>query len=58
VDGETWRVAKATWPIRRGLKVTFANNGDGKVEALKAALADGPTYQFTVGDVTFSRAKK
>lgn len=55
VNGEIWRVAKATWPIRRGLKVTFADDGDGKVGALKAAVADGPTYRFTVGDVTFRK---
>jgi len=55
VNGEIWRVAKATWPIRRRLKVTFADDGDGKVGALKAAVADGPTYRFTVGDVTFRK---
>lgn len=55
VDGEVWRVGETTWPIRRGLKVTFVGDGQGGIGALRAAIADGPTYRFTIGDVTFRR---
>jgi CubicO group peptidase (beta-lactamase class C family) len=53
--GDAWMVRDGAWPIREGLVVRFRSDAMGKVDALLAAFADGPTYRLNPGPLTFRR---
>jgi CubicO group peptidase (beta-lactamase class C family) len=55
LDGETWRAPETAWPLREGLEVTFLSDGAGAVDRLATPIADGPTYRFNPGAMTFRR---
>ncbi|MPY70139.1 MAG: serine hydrolase [Alphaproteobacteria bacterium] len=56
--GDAWMVRDGAWPIREGLVVRFARDADGRVKALAAAIADGPTYRLNPGPLVFRRAER
>lgn len=53
---DMWMAAETAWPIREGLPVRFARDAEGRVEAMTAAVADGPTYRLNPGPLVFRRA--
>jgi CubicO group peptidase (beta-lactamase class C family) len=53
--GDVWMVRDGAWPIRAGLNVRFTRDPSGKVDALEAAIADGPTYRLNPGPLRFPR---
>ncbi len=55
LDGESWQVPETAWPLREGLAITFSSDGQGRIDRLATPIADGPTYRFNPGDMTFRR---
>lgn len=58
VRGDTWRVPDTVWPIRHGLRFNFLANDRDIIDRLGAAIADGPTYPYKLGDIIFRRGKR
>lgn len=55
LTGDVWEVLETAWPLRKGLRLAFRTDAAGRVERLETPLADGPSYPYKVGDVTFRR---
>jgi hypothetical protein len=55
--GDIWQVAETAWPLRAGLRVSFAFDGGARATRLATPLADGPTYRLQAGDMVFTRIR-
>jgi CubicO group peptidase (beta-lactamase class C family) len=54
--GDDWQVPETAWPLRAGLAMRFAFDGQAKAASLATPLADGPAYRLKAGDIVFRRA--